>query len=106
MSKTLKEVQSDVDNWIKDYKIGYFSPLSQGLMLAEEAGEVARALNCMYGDKIAKENENLKSLEEELGDVLFIITCLANDLGISLDKAFESKLKKLYGRDKDRYEKK
>lgn len=61
--------------------------------MCEETGEVARVINCLYGDKNVKNGENLKNLEEELGDLLFTIICLANANHISLNKALEKKFK-------------
>lgn len=74
--------------------------------MTEKLGEVARLVNIMYSDKNKKDTETLKSLEEELGDLVFTIICLANDQEISLSTAHEKKLEKLYRRDNDRFEKK
>lgn len=49
-------------------------------------------MNILYGDKNKKDNETLKSLEEELVDLMFSIICLANDQKMSLIEAHERKL--------------
>jgi len=105
VSKTLEQIQNEVDVWAHQFEKPYFSPLSMIATMAEELGEVARVVNIMYGDKNKKDREALKSLEEELGDLLFTIICLANDQKISLSDAHEKKLAKLYGRDNNRFEK-
>ncbi len=98
-------MQKQVDEWINQYKIGYFKPLEILARLTEESGEVARELNCLYGPKKKKPTEDKGDLEEEIGDILFTITCLANSQNLNLDKAFSRAMDKCYGRDKDRWEK-
>ena len=105
MAKSLEEMQKEVDIWAHQFEKPYFSPLSMIGTMVEELGEVARVVNIMYGDKNKKDSETLKSLEEELGDLMFTIICLANNQNISLSSAHESKLSKLYGRDNDRFNK-
>lgn len=105
VEKTLEQMQNEVDVWAHQFEKPYFSPLSMVATMAEELGEVARVVNILYGDKNKKDSEILKDLEEELGDLMFTIICLANDQGISLSNAHEKKLSKLYGRDNDRFQK-
>ncbi len=106
MNKTLKQVQKEVDVWAKQFKEPYFPPLSRMAAMTEEVGEVARVINRMYGSKKAKPEEAIVDLEEELGDVLFTLTCMANAEGIDLTKAFERKMEKVNNRDTSRFEKK
>ena len=106
MERTLSQIQKEVDDWAQQFEKPYFEPLSMMATMTEEVGEVARVINHMYGDKQKKDTENLKNLQEELGDVLFTIICIANDQKISLDKAFQQKIEKLYGRDNNRFERK
>ena len=105
-NKSLEKMQNEVDVWARQFEKPYFSPLSMIATMTEELGEVARLINIMYGDKNKKSSETLKSLEEELGDLMFTIICLANDQNISLSAAHEKKLEKLYVRDNNRFEKK
>lgn len=72
MSKTMDEIQKEVDVWVNQFEKTYFSPLSQLASITEELGEVARILNVLYGDKNAKDGENIKALEEKLGDLFFL----------------------------------
>ena len=41
---TIKELQETVDEWITGTGGGYFSPLTNTAILAEETGEVARIM--------------------------------------------------------------
>lgn len=67
---------------------------------------MAREVNHRYGEKPKKKTEKDKALEEELGDVLFVLTCFANSLDIDLSDAFEQSMSKIETRDKDRWTKK
>jgi NTP pyrophosphatase (non-canonical NTP hydrolase) len=102
----LKKIQKEVDDWISQYKLGYFKPLEILARLTEEVGEVARELNHMFGPKKKKVTEAKADLEEELGDVIYTVVCLANSLGLDLDRAMRKVMKKINTRDKDRWEKK
>lgn len=102
----MKKVQKEVNAWVKQYNIGYFQPLEILACLIEEVGEVARELNHMYGPKKKKPTEKTAELEQELGDMIFTITCLANALNLDLEKGFSKTMDKCYGRDKNRFEKK
>lgn len=105
-SKTLKQIQTEVDDWANQFTKPYFEPLSMMAAMTEEVGEIARVLNRMYGDKKSKDGENIKDLEEELGDLLFSLVCMANAQKIDLTKAYERKTDKIINRDNNRFERK
>ncbi|WP_226579290.1 nucleotide pyrophosphohydrolase [Halobacillus litoralis] len=106
MNYTTEDIQKRVDDYISQFKEGYFSPLSLQARLTEEVGEMAREINHRYGEKPKKSTEKDKALEEELGDVIFVLTCFANSLDIDLSEAFEMSMKKIETRDKDRWTRK
>ncbi|MCH5223800.1 MAG: nucleotide pyrophosphohydrolase [Muribaculaceae bacterium] len=99
----LKEVQEKVDHWIKTVGNGYFSELTNMVLLTEETGELARLIARIYGDQIAKEGDLRKSLGEEMADVLWVLVCLANQTGVDLTEEFEKSLKKKTLRDSERF---
>lgn len=101
----MKKIQKQVDEWIKQHKIGYFKPLEILARLTEETGELAREINHVFGPKKKKVAEKSKEIGDEIGDIIFTLTCLANSLNISLDKSFKKVMDKIYKRDRDRYEK-
>ncbi|MBI4441245.1 nucleotide pyrophosphohydrolase [Candidatus Woesearchaeota archaeon] len=103
---SLKDVQKEVDNWINQYKLGYFKPLEILARLTEETGELAREINHLYGPKKKKPSEDVKDLADEMGDIIFTLACLANSHNIDLEQAFQRVMAKYNDRDKDRYEKK
>lgn len=100
----LSDMQQEVDDYISQFKAGYFSPLSQLARLTEETGELAREINHYYGEKAKKSSEKPKTVEEELGDVFIVLLIMANSLDIDLTKVFEDNMKKFYARDSHRFE--
>jgi NTP pyrophosphatase (non-canonical NTP hydrolase) len=91
---SIKEMQEQVDRWIVDHGVRYFSELTNMALLAEEVGEVARIIARTYGDQSVKQGENTLPLADELTDVLFVLICIANQTGVDLEKSFLENLKK------------
>jgi NTP pyrophosphatase (non-canonical NTP hydrolase) len=103
----MKIEQKQVDEWVNQYKIGYWKPHEIFTRLGEEVGELAREINHKFGPKKKKASEdNTVDIGDEMADIIFTIICLANSQNIDLDKHFKRVIDKCYGRDKDRYEKK
>ena len=101
---TLSQAQERVDQWIQTTGVRYFNELTNMAMLAEEVGEVARIIARKYGEQSFKEGEEGKyDLADEFADVLFVLICLANQTGISLEEALERNLQKKDRRDRDRH---
>lgn len=103
---SLKQTQKDVDDWAQQFKAPYWQPLEIMARLTEETGELAREINHRWGPKKKKSMEEKKELEDEMGDIIFTLCCLANSQKIELDEAWKRVMDKCYGRDKNRYEKK
>jgi len=101
--KTINDLQKEVDTYISQFKEGYFSPLAMTARLTEELGELAREINHYYGEKPKKTDEEQKTITEELGDLLFVVVCLANSLNINLEEAHDSVMNKFNTRDKNRW---
>ncbi|MGI6321452.1 MAG: nucleotide pyrophosphohydrolase [Bacteroidales bacterium] len=99
---TISEMQNKVDDWIKEYGVRYFSPLTNMAILTEEVGELARIMARKFGDQSFKEGEN-QSLEDEIADVLWVLTAIANQCNVDMEKAFEQNLQKKINRDKERH---
>jgi NTP pyrophosphatase (non-canonical NTP hydrolase) len=100
---TVHEAQQQVDNWIKQYGVRYFSELTNMAMLTEEVGEVARIIARRYGEQSEKESDKNKDLGDEMADVLFVLICLANQTGINLEDALKKNLDKKTQRDSERH---
>lgn len=102
---TLARMQEEVDNWIKIYGVRYFSELTNMTVLMEEVGELARVMARTYGDQSFKAGETggKEKMAEEMADVLWVLTCLANQTGVDLTDAFRKTIEKKTQRDKDRH---
>lgn len=104
--KSLNQMQKEVDDYISQFKAGYFSPLANLARLTEEVGELAREINHFYGEKQKKPTEEENSVKAELGDNLFVLLCIANSLGIDMTESFNDTMEKFNTRDKNRFERK
>jgi len=100
---SIKNVQLQVDNWIKKHGVRYFNELTNMAQLTEEVGEVARIISRRYGEQSEKESDKNKDLGEELADVLFVVLCLANQTGVDLQDSFDKKMDVKTKRDHDRH---
>ncbi len=103
--KDLALMQQRVDNYISQFKEGYFSPLSMLARFTEEIGELAREVNHTYGEKPKKSDEDENTIEAELGDLMFVMLSFANSLDINLADAFDKSMTKIETRDKNRWTK-
>lgn len=114
---TIKEYQQAVDQWIKQYGVRYYSPLTNMAILTEETGEVARIMARFAGEQswsardkekfgINEANESEKGkqlLADELSDVIWVVSCIANYYHIDLQDALNANLDKKTKRDKQRH---
>lgn len=103
----IKLYQQSVDEWIKSIGVRYFSELTNMAILTEEVGEVARLMSRMYGEQSFKipisEAEQKEKLADELADVIWVVTCLANQTGIDIEDALKLNLEKKTNRDRYRH---
>lgn len=101
---TVKELQTQVDDWIKKYGVKYFGELTNMAILTEEVGELARVMARTFGEQSFKADDRYKeSLEDELADVFFVLVCIANQTGVDLTQAIEDNFKKKTERDSTRH---
>lgn len=98
----IEELQLRVDAWIKEYGVRYFSELTNMVVLTEEVGELARVMARKYGEQSFKTGEN-DNLADEMADVLWVLTCLANQTGVNLTEAMERNFEKKTQRDANRH---
>lgn len=104
---TIQQLQQEVDLWIKTNGVRYFSELTNTALLAEECGEVSRLMARMYGDQSFRSPEQAvhakESLASEMADVIFVLTCLANQCGINLEQSIIQNMELKKNRDTDRH---
>ena len=101
----LAALQVEVDEWIRTVGVRYYSELTNTAILSEEVGEVARLMARLYGDQSFKPGQEAgkEELALEMADVLFVLICLANQIGIDLKDAFAATMAKKTGRDHERH---
>lgn len=104
---TIEELQHTVDTWINTVGIRYYNELTNMAVLMEEVGEVARLMARLYGEQSFKTPELAatarEDLADEMADVLFVLTCLANQTGVNLTEALTKNLDKKTRRDAQRH---
>lgn len=98
----IRELQQ-VDYWVKEYGVRYFNELTNMAILTEEVGELARIMSRRYGEQSEKESDKNKDLGDEMADVLWVLTCLANQTGVDLEKAVQKNFEKKTRRDHSRH---
>lgn len=103
---TTKEIEAAVDDYVSQFKEGYFSPLALTARLTEEVGELAREINHTYGEKPKKKSEDPNTVEDEIGDIIFVLACITNSLDLDLSESFYKAITKITTRDKNRWTKK
>ena len=100
---TIKEAQSNVDNWINTIGVKYFSELTNLGILMEEVGELSRIMVRKYGDQSYKESDKEKELPDEMADVLWVLLCIANQTGVDLTDTLQKNFEKKDLRDHERH---
>ncbi len=69
------------------------------LGLCGEVGEVAEKVKKVFRDQDGVFNEdNKKAIKKELGDVMWYVSQVASELGLSLDDIAQANIDKLYSR--------
>lgn len=103
----IQELQQKTDEWISTYGVRYFNELTNMTVLTEEVGELARLMARTYGEQSFKKpvpKEELKGMiADELSDILFVVTCLANQMNIDLEQAMIKNFEKKTSRDSKRH---
>jgi len=101
---TFEDYQTRVDQWVKQYGVRYFDELTNLGILMEEVGEVARLMVRLYGQQSFKNTPRTEEhLADELADVMFVLTCIANQTGVDLTAAMARNLDKKTRRDHQRH---
>ena len=103
----IKDWQQAVDQWIRQYGVRYFNIKTNGLLLVEEVGELSRLIARQYGEQSFKESpseDDIKgALADELADIIFVATCIANQLEIDIESSLLDNLDKKTARDARRH---
>lgn len=95
----MNELQKKVDDLIKEFG-GYWEPFEMLAAAVEELGEFSRE---MLRYENIKEEGNREKLEEEFGDLLFTLACIANYYGLDMCSALDRSISKYSNRDRARW---
>lgn len=99
--------QSDFDMYQKVAKTTAIYPREQAIIyptlgLTGEAGEVANKVKKIIRDGTDKNNEDMvQAISSEIGDCLWYIAVLADDVGVKLSDIANANLEKLENRKKN-----
>ncbi len=100
-----KSIGMQVDLFIRDQG-GYWDTPWLLAAITEELGELSRVLQIYTGIKseltFNRKNSIKESIEEEIGDLLFALICLANYFDIDLEIAVMNTLKKYKTRETEK----
>jgi len=104
---TLQELQKQTDQWIKQHGVRYFNEMTNLAVLMEEVGEFARIMARTYGEQSFKDPKDAlqakEKLSDEAADILFVLTCLCNQMGIDMTTAMQANFQKKTSRDQKRH---
>lgn len=92
MQLSLVEAQEAVRQMVEKYKLEIIPELRY-IDLTSEVGELGKEIlkSTEYGTEGFTKTENMES---EIGDVLFSLICIANTLGINLEKSLIDSMEK------------
>ncbi len=90
-SPTLADIQAYIKAVIKHRGFDDETVQDQFIMLTEEVGELAKALRKFHGTARIAKDSAVGQVEHEAADVLWMLVCVCNQLGIDLEAALRSK---------------
>jgi len=96
----MNKLQKEVDKLIKEFG-GYWKPFEMLAAVIEELGELSDEM--LKFEKVKGEG-SIEGLEEEFGDLMFALFCIANYYGIDIEKALSNSISKYRNRDKSRWQ--
>lgn len=100
----IKQLQKDVDQWITTTGVRYFEPLTNLGILMEEVGELSRIMVRTYGEQSFKQSDKENNLADEMADIMWVLTALANQCNVDLTEAIQKNFDKKNIRDAKRHQ--
>ncbi len=104
---TIADYQKQVDSWIQSFGVRYFREETNMILLMEEVGELGRLIARVFGEQSFKkeipEAEIKQKMADEMADILFVLTCLSNQMDIDLEEAINRNMDKKTKRDNQRH---
>ncbi len=88
---TLKDIQEYAKKMVIERNFNEEDVPSKCLLLAEEVGELCKAVRKKYKVTKIDNHSEFNSISDEIADILLVLSVIANQLGIDLEKAFRDK---------------
>lgn len=88
---TLQDVQTYIDEVIKFRGFDKQSVQDELLLLTEEVGELVKAVRQHTGNVRSDANSKSHGVEHEAADVVWMLVCVCNSLGIDLESSIREK---------------
>lgn len=103
----IKNYQKTVDKWINTVGVRYFNVMTNTIILAEEVGEFSKIIARTHGEQSFKKptskEESFEMIKDEMADIYWVLTCLANQLNIDVEEILVKNLEKKNIRDAKRH---
>ena len=77
--KSMEQMQQEVDDYISQFKAGYFSPLANLARMTEEVGELAREINHHFEEKKRKIQKKIIQLKLNW-ETIYLFYCVLQTL--------------------------
>jgi len=94
----IEDYQFEVEKWV-EHNFGKGTPMSAVVGLAEEVGELCRAILKQYQQVRGSYTEWQEEIKKELGDVFIKICDVANEADIDLSTGIKSRWTEVKKRD-------
>lgn len=87
---TLTDIQNYVKKMEEERGFSNDTMLQKCLLLGEEIGELFKAIR--KSEKMKTDNNSVfTTVSEEVADIVIVLSCIANRLGIDIEQAFRKK---------------
>lgn len=104
---SFNDYQEEVDKWINSVGVRYFDVLTNTIILSEEVGEFSKIVARLYGEQSFKvttsDDEAKEMLKDEMADVFWVLTCLANQMNFDIEEILRKNMDKKNRRDQTRH---
>ena len=92
---TLADIQKYVQDMVEERGFADQTPLQTYLLLTEEMGELAKCVRKSHANMAIDTAKKYEfDAAGEIADIMLVLTCLANQLGVDMEQAFREKEEK------------
>ena len=89
---TLDDIQTYIKDMAAERGFASQTPLQTFLLLSEEVGELAKCVRKSHASMaIDTQKQYDLNAAGEIADIIIVLTCIANQLGVNMEQAFRDK---------------